>query len=120
MKTSGAKIEATRHLEQNIIERLGKTHNRLTEIACFPEMTGHEGVAAQINGDLPQSPAIIERLGEAGSCTEKTELECSKCEQGVAEIAPQIDGLLLPLAGLGQRLTELERPFKRADGLGHG
>jgi hypothetical protein len=79
-----------------------------------------KGVATEINADLPQSPSIVERLGEACGRAEETELECPECKEGVAEVATKVDGLFLSFAGLGQRFEELQRPLKRADGFAHG
>src|SRR6516164_583472 len=92
----------------------------MAEPERLPQITSHEVVATEINGQLPQSSPIVERLGEAGGRAEQAELEFTECKQGVAEIATQIDDLLLPLAGLGQRLEQLQRLLIGADGLAVG
>ena len=122
METSGPEVEVPRHLERKIADRLGKGHRRLAEGDRFARITSHIVVVTKIDGHLPESASIVERLREPFGLAEDAEdpFEFPKRKQGVADIETKIDGLLLPLAGLGQGLDELQRLLKGADGLAIG
>mgnify|MGYP003296402366 CR=1 FL=1 len=55
-----AEVEIPRHLERNIPKRLGNSLGALAERERFRRMTSYPEVVAQIDGQLPESPLIVE------------------------------------------------------------
>lgn len=98
-----AEVEISRHLERNIPERLGNSLGALAEREGFRRMTRNEELVAQIDGQLPESPLIVERPRQAFGFAETAEdpLEFSERKECGSKVKAQIDGLLQPLAGLG-------------------
>ena len=78
-----AKVEASRHLERNIPQRLGDGLGALAERERLAQMTSHAEVVAQMDGHLAQSPLIVERLGQAFGLAEIAEFEFSEREERV-------------------------------------
>ena len=70
----------------------------------FRRMTSHPEVVAHMDGQLPESPLIVERPRQAFGFAETAEdpLEFSERKECSSQVEAKIDGLLQPLAGLGQ------------------
>jgi hypothetical protein len=68
-----AEVEISRHLERNIPKRLGNSLGALAEPDRFRRMTSHPEVMAQIDGQLRESPFIIECPGQAFGFAETAE-----------------------------------------------
>ena len=129
-----AEVEIPRHLERNIPKRLGNSLGALAERERFRRMTSHPEVVAHIDGQLAESPLIVERPRQAFGFAETAEdpLEFSERKECRSQVEAKIDGLLQRLAGLGQmpqgrqRLLEARspppgwpsapRPWRRPDG----
>ena len=60
-----AEVEISRHLERNIPERLGNGLGVLAERERFRRMPSHPEVVAHIDGQLAESPLIVERPRQA-------------------------------------------------------
>ena len=84
METSGPEVEAPGHLERKIADRLGKGHRLLAEADRFARITSYIVIVTKINGHLPESPSILERLGEAFGLVEIDDdpLEFAERKQG--------------------------------------
>ena len=59
-----AEVEISRHLERNILKRLGKNQGALAEPARFRRTTSHPEVVAHIDEQLPEARLIVECPGK--------------------------------------------------------
>ena len=114
-----AKVEISRHLERNIPERLGNSLGALAEPERFRRMTDNPEVVAHVDGQLAESPLIVERPRQALGFAETAEdpLEFSERKECGSQVEAKIDGLLQPLAGLGQMPQGRQRLLEARDRL---
>jgi hypothetical protein len=117
-----AEVERPRHPERTIAKRLGDGLGALAEPERVRRMPGDPKVVTQVDGELPESPLIVERPGQAFGFTEAGEdpPEFSQRKQCRSQVEPQIDGLLQRLAGLGQMPERRQRLFEAAHRLAVG
>jgi hypothetical protein len=115
-KAGHAEVEISRHLERNISKRLGKSLGVLAEHQRFRRMTSHPQVVTQIDGQLAESPLIVERPGQALGFVETAgnPLEFSEWKECSSQIEAKINGLLQRLAGPGQVRQRRQRLLEAA------
>src|SRR4029453_12151012 len=99
-----AQVPISRHLEWNIPKRLGNGLGVLAEREGFRRMTRHPEVVAQMDGQLAESPLIVERPGQAFGFAEiaNDPFEFSERKECSSKVEAKVDGLLQPLPGPGQ------------------
>jgi hypothetical protein len=96
VKAGHTEVEISRHLERNIPKRLGKSLGVLAERKRFRQMTSFPEVVAHIDGELAESPLIVERPRQAFGFAETAEapLEFSERKECRSQVEAKINGLL--------------------------
>src|SRR6266478_2017345 len=91
-----AEVEVRGHLKLNIPQGLGKSLGTLAKPEAFHGMTSHVEVVAHMDGDLAESPLIVECPGLVFGFAETAEdpLEFSERKECCSQLEAKIDGLL--------------------------
>ncbi len=117
-----AEVEISRHLERNLPKRLGNSLGALAIRKRFLQITSFPEVVAHIDGELAESPLIVECPRQAFGFAETAgaPLEFSEWKECSSKVEAKIDGLLQRLVGLRQMRQGRQRLLEADDRLSIG